>query len=111
MVTSSPIRRRGWRLIARDTATPSQAADLVGGEAVSRCSLSSLPIEDAGDHLIGVKRGQTPQKRKRVFIRARPHRLELWNGNIQSGEGAAAPAQRQVSAALGPLEIENHFFQ
>src|SRR5579862_1816699 len=36
------IGRRGWRLKARDTAIPSQAADLVGGEAFSRCSLSSL---------------------------------------------------------------------
>ena len=47
---------RGWRLKARDTAIPSQAADLVGGEAFPGGRLSSLTIQDAGDDFVRLLR-------------------------------------------------------
>ena len=111
MVTNSPSGGVGRRLVARDTAIPSQAADLVGGEAFAGCCLSSLTIQDSGDHFIGVKGGQATQQRNRVFIRARSHGLELRTETSNVREGASTPAQRQVGVAFGPLEIQHHFFQ
>ena len=37
--------------------------------------------------------------------------LNLGTGTSSVVNRAAAPAQCQVGVALGPLEIENHFFQ
>jgi hypothetical protein len=103
-------RRRRW-LVPRDTTIPPQAANLVGREAFAGGRLAPLTIEDSSDHFIRVKHSQAPQQRDRVFVRARAHRLELWNGDIQCGECTAVPAQSQVGAAFGSLEIQNHFLQ
>ena len=94
--TSSPLGGVGWRLESRDTAIASQAADLVGGEAFARCGLASLTIEDSGDDFIGIKSGQARQQRERIFVGARPHRLESRDRDIQHRE-----SRRRASAASG----------
>ena len=98
-------------LEARDVAIAPQAADLVGGEAFARSCCSPLTIQNSGDHFIGIKHRQAPQQSDGIFVGARPHRLESWDGNIQRGERTAAPTQSQVRLTFSPLEIQNHFFQ
>ena len=103
--------RLGRRLETRDIAIAAQTADLVGGEAFPDGGLASLTIEDSGDDFIGIKSGQTAQQRDGIFVGARPHRPEAWDGNIQCRDGAAAPAQGQMRVTFGALEIQDHFFQ
>ena len=73
---------RRW-LESRDVAIASQTADLVGSEAFSSRRLAFLTIQDSGDDFIRIKSGQAAKQRDRVFVRARSHRLEARDRNIQ----------------------------
>src|SRR5579863_3963339 len=55
-----PGGRFSRRLESRDIAIAAQTADLVSGEAFTGSCLSSLPIQDSGDHFIGIEHGQAP---------------------------------------------------
>jgi hypothetical protein len=54
IVSSSPSGRTGHRLEAGNTPVAAQIADAAGSEAMTICRGPLLPIEDAGDHTIGV---------------------------------------------------------
>lgn len=51
----------GW-LKTRNAAIAAQTADLISGEAFPARRLSSLTIQDAGDHLVGIERRQAGQQ-------------------------------------------------
>ena len=99
------------RLEAGNVAIPPQAADLVGSEAFSGRCFATLAVQDSSDHFIGIKRGQAAKQRDCIFVGARPHGPELRHGDIQRSNRTAAPAECQMSATFGPLEIKNYFFQ
>lgn len=105
------MRGPGRRLEARDLAIAAQTTNLVGREALSGRSFAPLTIENAGDHFIGIKRGQAAQQRNGIFVGPRPHRLEAWNRNIQLGNSAAAPAHCQMRTKFVALERDNNFFK
>jgi hypothetical protein len=48
-----------------------QVADAAGGEAMTICRGPLLPIEDAGDHTIGVMGREPAQQRDRVLVGVR----------------------------------------
>ena len=106
-----PAGRFSRRLESPNMAIAPQAANLVGSEAFARSGLSSLTIQNSGDRFIRIKIGQAPKQGDRIFVGARPHQLESWDGNIQRGERPAPPAQSQMRATFGSLEIQNHFLQ
>jgi hypothetical protein len=49
-------------LEARNFTITTQTTDLVGRETVASRSFPPLAIEDAGDHIIGIKRGEAAQQ-------------------------------------------------
>lgn len=105
-------RRLGGRLVSRDIAIPPKAADSIGGEAFPCGGLAFLTIQDARDDFIGIQHGQPSQQRDRVFIRPWASlRPKTRYGDIQCGDGAAAPAQGQMRMLLGALQVQDNFLE
>src|SRR5262245_8674876 len=73
----------------------------VGGSAL-------LAIEDAGDHSVGVMDGQATQQRNSVFVGAHGCGTGFYV-EIDLGEGATAPTQCEMNAALLFVEGDDDF--
>ena len=80
-------------------------------EAMAVGRPASLPIEDAGDHGVGIMDGQPAHERDRVLIGAYRGRPRARQGQIDLGQRAAFPAQRQVGCGLVALDLDDHLFE
>ena len=76
-----------------------QVADAAGGEAMTICRGPLLPIEDAGDHTIGVMGREPAQQRDRVLVGADGGRPRARQSEVDLVERAALPAQRRDGLA------------
>ena len=60
--------RLRWRLVARNVAIAAQAAHLIRREALTARRSASLPIENAGDDVVGVMNAQARKQGDRIFV-------------------------------------------
>ena len=71
----------GWRgrwRVASDVPIATQAADNVGGEAMTVGRGALLTIENAGDDLVGIVDRETAHQRHRVFVGTHRRRAATW---------------------------------
>jgi hypothetical protein len=100
----------GGRLAPGDVAIAAQTADVQRGEARSAGGVFALTIEDAGDDGVGVVRGETANEGQAVLVGSNARRTGA-QADMKFGDGAPAPAEREVRAALVALDGEHDFFQ
>ncbi len=100
----------GW-LEARDVPMPTEIADAVSCKPVTVGSGLALAVEDAGDHGIGVMRGQTAYEFDGVFLGADRGWARAWSMDVELGERTAAPAKCEVGAILVAVVGDNHFLE
>jgi hypothetical protein len=98
------------RLKPGNVSIAAQASDLIGSESFSSRRLAILTIQDAGDNIVGIEKGEAAKKRDRVFG-ADTSRLKTRQREIHFCERAAVPAQSQMSTLCWTIDSDNHFFQ
>src|SRR5262249_18367137 len=98
------LRRAGRRLEARNTPVAAQVANAAGGEARPICRGPLLPIEDAGDHTIGVMGREPAQQRDRVLVGADGGRPRARQSEVDLVERAALPTQREMGGCLVAID-------
>src|SRR5262252_3843947 len=104
------LRRTGRRLEARNAPVAAQVTDAAGGEAMTICRGSSLPIEDASDHTIGVMGREPAQQRDRVLVGADGGRPRARQSEADLVERAALPAQREMGGRLVAIDRDCDVF-
>jgi hypothetical protein len=105
------LGRAGGRLEAGNVPVAAQIADAARDEAVTICRARPLPIEDAGDHAVGVMSRQAAHQCDRVLISADGGRPRARQGEIDPAERAALPAQREMGRGLVALDLNDDFFE
>src|SRR5271165_5641471 len=80
---------RGAWLEAWDIPVATQISNAVCLEAMAICRAAALPIEDAGDHRIGIERRKPAHERDRFLVGAYRGRPRVRQGQIDLIEGAA----------------------
>src|SRR5215469_7530065 len=104
------LRRTGRRLEAGNTPVAAQVADAAGGEAMTVCCGPPLPIEDAGDHTIGVMGREPAQQRDRVLVGADGSRPRARQSEVDLVERAALPSQRKIGGRLVAIDLDRDVF-
>src|SRR5262249_44903404 len=104
------VGRTGNRLEAGNTPVAAQIADAAGSEAMTICRGPLLPIEDAGDHTIGVMGRKPAQQRDRVLVGADGGRPRARQGELDLVERAAPPAQREMCGRLVAIDLDRDLF-
>ena len=87
-----------------------QVADAAGGKAMAVYRGPSLPIEDAGDHTIGVMGREPAQQRDRVLVGADGGRPRARQGEVDVVERAAFPAQREMGGRPVTVDLDRDVF-
>ena len=87
-----------------------QVADAAGGEAMTVCRGPPLPIEDAGDHTVGVMGRESAQQRDRVLVGADGGRPRARQSEVDLVERAALPAQREMGGRLVAIDLDRDVF-
>src|SRR6516164_722824 len=98
------LRRTGHRLEAGNTPVAAQVADAAGSEAMTVCCGAPLPIEDAGNYIIGVMSREPAQQRDRVLVGADGGRPRARQSEVDLVERAALPAQREMGGRLVAID-------
>src|SRR3982074_1814933 len=93
---------------ARNLPVRPQAANTIALEAMTARRPAALPIEDAGDHSVGVVDCQAAHERDRVLIGAHGCWPRARQTQVDFGECTALPAQREVGCRLIALDLDNH---
>src|SRR5258708_35804258 len=101
------VRRVGSRLKAWNIPVTTQVADAARLEAMTVCRGAALAIEDAGDHAVGVMKGETADERDRVLVGADGGRPRARERQVDLVERAAFPAQREVRGSLVTLDLDD----
>src|SRR6516164_6231721 len=104
------LGRTGRRLEAGNTPVAAQVADAAGGEAMTISRGPLLPIEDAGDHTIGVMGGEPAQQRDRVLVGADGGRPRARQSEVDLIERAALPAECEVGGRLVAIDLDRDVF-
>ena len=87
-----------------------QVADAAGGEAMTIRRGPLLPIEDAGDHTIGVMGREPAQQRDCVLVGADGGRPRARQSEVDLVERAAFPAQREMGGRLVAIDLDRDVF-
>src|SRR5499427_3708728 len=74
------------------------------------CRGPLLPIEDAGDHTIGIMGREPAQQRDRVLVGADGGRPRARQGEVDLVERAALPAQREMGGRLVAIDLDRDVF-
>ena len=69
-----------------------------------------LPIEDAGDHTIGVMGREPAQQRDRVLVGADGSWPRARQSEVDLIERAALPAQREMGGRLVAIDLDRDVF-
>src|SRR6516162_9261777 len=77
---------------------------------LSICRGPLLPIEDAGDHTIGVMGREPAQQRDRVLVGADGSRPRARQSEIDLVERAALPAQRKMGGRRVAIDLDRDVF-
>ena len=85
---------------------PAQVADAAGDEAMTVCRDPPLPIEDAGDHTVGVMGREPAQQRDRVLVGADGGRPRARQSEVDVVEGAAFPTQREMGGRVVAIDLD-----
>lgn len=95
---SDTKRGGGLRFVleARDLPVLAQITNAVAVEAMAVGGRAARPVEDAGDHGIGIMHCQSAQERNCVLVRADRRGPRSGQGEIDLGQRAALPTQRQM---------------
>src|SRR3982075_2738441 len=93
---------------ARNLPVRPQAANTIALEAMTARRPAALPIEDAGDHSVGVVDCQAAHERDRVLIGAHGCWPRARQAQVDFGQCTALPAQREVGCRLIALDLDNH---
>ena len=103
LAESSPGRPPADRrqLEPRNISIAAQAPHLVRGETFAGCGLAALLIQDAGDDLVGVMRGEAGQDAIGLRPVRIPRGFERGNGRSRRGERPASPTERELRAVFG----------
>ena len=104
------LRRTGHRLEAGNTPVAAQVADAAGSEAMTVCCGAPLPIEDAGNYIIGVMSREPAQQRDRVLVGADGGRPRARQSEVDLVERAALPAQREMGGRLVAIDSDHDVF-
>src|SRR5215469_2872929 len=80
------------------------------GEAMTVHRGPPLTIEDAGDHTVGVMRGEPAQQRDRVLVGADGGRPRARQSEVDVVERAAFPAQREMGGRLVAVDLDRDVF-
>src|SRR5262249_31620124 len=104
-LTCSGVRIRDE---ARNLPVRPQAANTIALEAMTARRLAALPIEDAGDHSVGVVDCQAAHERDRGLIGAHSCWPRARQAQVDFGQCTALPAQREVGCRLIALDLDNH---
>src|SRR5690349_7728719 len=109
IVSSSPSGPQG---VGSKREYPSGGAGCRRGrrEAMTICRGPLLPIENAGDHTIGVMGGEPAQQRDRVLVGADGGRPRARQSEVDLVERAALPAQREVGGRLVAIDLDRDVF-
>ena len=86
-----------------------QGRDAIGLEPVATSRCSSLSIENARDHSVRVKRGETAHEVQRVLVGSDCCGSRARQRHIDIGQRAAHPAYRQMGGRFVAIDRENHF--
>src|SRR5919106_480263 len=100
----------GERLAPGDVAVAAQTSDVQRREALPAGGAFALAIEDAGDDGIGVMRGETANEGEAVFVGSNARGTGA-QADMKFGDGAPAPTQGQVRAALVAFDGEHDLLQ
>src|SRR5215831_17379133 len=104
------LRHIGHWLETRNAPVAAQVADATGGKSMAVYRGPSLPIEDAGDHTVGVVGGEPAQQPDRVLVGADGGRSRARQGEVDVVEGAAFPAQREMGGRLVAVDLDRDVF-
>src|SRR5215469_7103308 len=104
------LRRTGRRLEAGNTPVAAQVADAASGEAMTICRGPLLPIENAGDHTIGVMGREPAQQRDRVLSGADGGRPRARQSEVDLVKRAALPPEREMGSRLVAIDLDRDVF-
>src|SRR5215475_9902520 len=102
---------RGRRLVASDVPIATQAADNVGGEAMTVGRGALLTIENAGDDGVGIVDRETAHQRHRVFVGAHRRNAATRQVEIDLVKSATAPPQCEVCTTFILVDSNDNFFE
>jgi hypothetical protein len=71
----------------------------------------ALAIEDAGDHGVGVVRGEAADEREAVLVGPDPRWIRAGQTDLEFSDGAPTPAQREARAAFVTVDSHGHILQ
>ena len=91
--------------VAGDFVVVAQRLDPTGGERQAAGGAAALPVEDVGDHRVGIVGGQTAHQVDGVLVGAQPVGRFAFDRYGQVGDGAAFPAQHQLGVGVGVVAI------
>src|SRR5499433_1041468 len=104
------LRHIGQWLETRNAPVAAQVADAAGGEAMTVCRGPPLPIEDAGDHTIGIMGREPAQQRDRVLVGADGGRPRARQSEVDLVERAALPAQCEMGGRRVAIDLDRDVF-
>src|SRR5215470_8103334 len=105
------IGRFRFSLITRYFPSLAQIGHVMGLETMTVGGLTTLAIEDAGDHSILIMRSQAAHERKRILIGANDLRLGVRQIKVEFGERTALPAHREMCCKRFALHFDDDFFE